>query len=77
VWVGGQRGGVLPRLSLGVRTVAEGRESGVISVVARCRRWTLEGKLGLVEEVLRLGASVASVASVADRHGMSRSPLLA
>jgi len=57
--------------------VAEGRESGVISVVARCRRWTLEGKLGLVEEVLRLGASVASVASVADRHGMSRSPLLA
>jgi transposase len=48
--------------------------SEVISVVARRRRWTLEQKLGLVEEVLRPGASVASVA---DRHGMSRSLLFA
>lgn len=45
--------------------------SEVISVVARRRRWTLEQKLALVEEVLRPGASVA------DRHGMSRSLLFA
>jgi transposase len=44
----------------------------VISVVARRRRWTLERKLALVEEVSRPGASVAAVA---DRHGMSRSLL--
>lgn len=44
----------------------------VISVVARRRRWTLEEKLALVEEVSRPGASVAAVA---DRHGMSRSLL--
>ncbi len=44
----------------------------VISVVARRRRWTLEQKLALVEEVSRPGASVAAVA---DRHGMSRSLL--
>jgi len=44
----------------------------VISVVARCRRWTLEQKLALVEEVSRPGASVAAVA---DRHGVSRSLL--
>jgi transposase len=44
----------------------------VISVVARRRRWTLEQKLALVEEVSRAGASVAAVA---DRHGMSRSLL--
>ncbi|MDN3563310.1 transposase [Paeniroseomonas aquatica] len=44
----------------------------VISVVARRRRWTLEQKLLLVEEVLRPGTSVAAVA---DRHGMSRSLL--
>lgn len=41
-------------------------------MVARRRRWTLEQKLALVEEVLRPGASVAAVA---DRHGMSRSLL--
>ncbi|WP_186374246.1 IS66-like element accessory protein TnpA [Roseomonas gilardii] len=46
--------------------------SEVISVVARRRRWTLEQKLALVEEVSRPGASVAAVA---DRHGMSRSLL--
>ena len=44
----------------------------VISVVARRRRWTLEEKLALVEEVSRPGASVAAVA---DRYGMSRSLL--
>jgi transposase len=44
----------------------------VISVVARRRRWTLERKLALVEEVSRPGASVAAIA---DRHGMSRSLL--
>lgn len=41
-------------------------------MVARRRRWTLEQKLALVEEVSRPGASVAAVA---DRHGMSRSLL--
>lgn len=41
-------------------------------MVTRRRRWTLEQKLALVEEVLRPGASVAAVA---DRHGMSRSLL--
>ena len=44
----------------------------VISVVARRRRWAVEQKLALVEEVSRPGASVAAVA---DRHGMSRSLL--
>jgi transposase len=44
----------------------------VISVVARRRRWTLEQKLVLVEEVSRPGSSVAAVA---DRHGVSRSLL--
>jgi len=44
----------------------------VISVVERRRRWTLEQKLALMEEVSRPGASVAAVA---DRHGMSRSLL--
>ena len=52
--------------------MADGRASEVISVVARRRRWTTEQKLSLVEEVSRPGASVASVA---DRHGMSRSLL--
>ena len=52
--------------------MADGRLDEVISVVARRRRWTLEQKLALVEEVLRPGASVAAVA---DRHGMSRSLL--
>lgn len=52
----------------------DGRVSEVISVVARRRRWTVEQKLALVEEVLRPGALVASVA---DRHGMSRSLLFA
>ena len=41
-------------------------------MVARRRRWTLEQKLALVEEVSRPGASVVAVA---DRHGMSRSLL--
>ena len=50
----------------------DGRLGEVISVVARRRRWTLEQKLALVEEVSRPGASVAAVA---DRHGMSRSLL--
>jgi transposase len=44
----------------------------VISVVARRRRWTLEQKLMLLEEVSRPGASIAVVA---DRHEMSRSLL--
>jgi len=52
--------------------VPDGRLGEVISVVARRRRWTLEQKLALVEEVSRPGASVAAVA---DRHGMSRSLL--
>lgn len=50
----------------------DGRLDEVISVVARRRRWTLEQKLALVEEVSRPGASVAAVAN---RHGMSRSLL--
>jgi len=50
----------------------DGRMGEVISVVARRRRWTLEQKLALVEEVSRPGASVAAVA---DRRGMSRSLL--
>ena len=50
----------------------DGRLGEVISVVARRRRWTLEQKLALVEEVSRPGSSVAAVA---DRHGMSRSLL--
>lgn len=50
----------------------DGRLDEVISVVARRRRWTVEQKLALVEEVSRPGASVAAVA---DRHGMSRSLL--
>jgi transposase len=44
----------------------------VISVVQRRRRWTTEQKLALAEEAMRPGSSVAGVA---DRHGMSRSPL--
>lgn len=50
----------------------DGRLGEVISVVARRRRWTLEEKVALVDEVLRPGASVAGVA---DRHGVSRSLL--
>ena len=50
----------------------DGRLEEVISVVARRRRWTLEQKLALVEEVSRPGSSVAAVA---DRHGVSRSLL--
>lgn len=41
-------------------------------MVQRRRRWTTEQKLALVEEVTRSGASVAGVA---DRHGLSRSLL--
>jgi transposase len=62
----------LPPLSLGVRALPDGRLGEVISVVARRRRWTLEQKVTLVEEVSRPGASVAAVA---DRHGVSRSLL--
>jgi len=40
--------------------------------VHRRRRWTTEQKLALVEEAMRPGASVAGVA---DRHGVSRSLL--
>lgn len=69
---GGRHGCPVPSLSLGVRSVPDGRVGEVISVVARRRRWALEQKVALVEEVLRPGASVASVA---DRHGMSRSLL--
>lgn len=52
--------------------VADVRGGEVISVVQRRRRWTLEQKLALVEEVSRPGASVAAVAG---RHGMSPSLL--
>ena len=62
----------MPPLRLGVRSVPDGRVGEVISVVTRRRHWTLEQKLALVEEVSRPGASVAAVA---DRHGMSRSLL--
>ena len=44
----------------------------VISVVRRRRRWTSEQKLALVQEIETGGASLASVA---DRHGVSRSLL--
>lgn len=50
----------------------DGRIGEVLSVVARRRRWTLEQKLALAEEVSRPGASVAAVA---DRHSTSRSLL--
>ena len=50
----------------------DGPRSEVISVVHRRRRWTTEQKLALVEEAMRPGASVAGVA---DRHGVSRSLL--
>lgn len=51
---------------------ADGRGGEVISVVQRRRRWTVQQKLALVEEVSRPGASVAAVAG---RHGMSPSLL--
>lgn len=44
----------------------------VISVVRRRRRWTSEQKLALIEEIETGGTSLASVA---DRHGVSRSLL--
>lgn len=44
----------------------------VISVVRRRRRWTSEQKLALIQEIETGGASLASVA---DRHGVSRSLL--
>lgn len=50
----------------------DGPRGEVISVVQRRRRWATEQKLALVEEVARPGASVAGVA---DRHGLSRSLL--
>ncbi len=62
----------MPPVSLGVRALPDVRLDEVISVVARRRRWTLEQKLALVEEASRPGASVAALA---DRHGMSRSLL--
>jgi transposase len=52
----------------------DGPRGEVISVVQRRRRWTTEQKLALVEEVMRPGASVAGIA---DRHGLSRSLLFA
>lgn len=50
----------------------DGRVGELISVVARRRRWTVEQKLALVQEVSRPGAAVAAIA---DRHGVSRSLL--
>ena len=41
----------------------------VIEVVERRRRWPVETKLKVLEEVLRPGASISAVA---DRHGVSR-----
>jgi transposase len=43
--------------------------SQVIEVVERRRRWPVEEKLKILDEVLRPGASVADVA---DRHGVAR-----
>jgi transposase len=43
--------------------------SEIISVVERRRRWPAEEKLKLLNEVLKPGASVAAVA---DRHGVAR-----
>ena len=43
--------------------------SEVIEVVERRRRWPVEVRLKILEEVLAPGASVAAVA---DRHGVSR-----
>lgn len=62
----------LPPVSVGVRSVPDGRASEVISVVQRRRRWSAEEKLALVEKAMRPGSSVAGVA---DRHGLSRSLL--
>lgn len=55
-----------------VRSLPDGCMGDVINVVARPRRWTLEQKLALVDEVSRPSASVLAVT---DQHGMSRSLL--
>jgi transposase len=43
--------------------------SEIIEVVERRRRWPVEVRLRILDEVLRPGASVAAVA---DRHGVAR-----
>jgi transposase len=43
--------------------------SGIIEVVERRRRWPVEVRLKILDEVLQPGASVAAVA---DRHGVAR-----
>jgi transposase len=43
--------------------------SEIIEVVERRRRWPIEARLRILEEALRPGASVAAVA---DRHGVAR-----
>jgi Transposase len=42
---------------------------GLISLVERRRRWSIEEKLAILVEAL---ASGASVSAVADRHGVAR-----
>lgn len=43
--------------------------SQVIEIIERRRRWPVDEKLKILDEVLRPGASVAAVA---DRHGIAR-----
>jgi transposase len=43
--------------------------SEIIEVVARRRRWPVEVRLRILDEVLRPGVSVAAIA---DRHGVAR-----
>jgi transposase len=43
--------------------------SEIIEVVERRRRWPIEVRLKVLDEVLQPGASVAAVA---DRHGVAR-----
>jgi transposase len=43
--------------------------SEIIEVVERRRRWPVEVRLKVLDEVLQPGASVAAVA---DRHGVAR-----
>jgi transposase len=43
--------------------------SEIIEVVERRRRWPVEARLRILDEVLRPGSSVAAVA---DRHGVAR-----
>jgi Transposase len=44
-------------------------QPGLISLVERRRRWSIEEKLAILVEAL---ASGASVSAVADRHGVAR-----